>query len=127
MPSQTYSIALPLADTRGLSPQRYRVAVVVDRTDDKPLSAKDVQAIEAALASLTKAIPAPAEKDAHAAALAKLEAAGRGSRKASKPAQKPARAPAKTSPSKAPSKATGKGRKTGKAPARKAARRPAGG
>jgi hypothetical protein len=127
MPSQTYSIALPLADTRGLSPQRYRVAVVVDRTDDKPLSAKDVQAIEAALAGLTKATPAPAEKDAHAAALAAVEAAGRGSRKASKPAPKPARAASKGGASKAPSKPTKATRKASKTTARKAARRPAGG
>ena len=103
-----YSLALPLADAHGLS-SRYRVAVVVDRTDDKPLTAKDVAAIEAALADLTRAEPEPTEKDVHATALAAVEAAGRASKGKGKPAKA---APARP-------------RRASKAPARKAAKRPA--
>ena len=103
-----YSLALPLADAHGLS-SRYRVAVVVDRTDDKPLTAKDVAAIEAALADLTRAEPEPTEKDVHATALAAVEAAGRASTKGK---GKPAKA------------APARPRRASKAPARKAARRP---
>lgn len=86
-----YSYSVAVADTRGLDPQQFRVTLLVDREDGKPLSKTDREAIAAAFAE------APAEAPpARTKAPAPKPAAGK-TRKPSKPAgpRKAARRPAR--------------------------------
>jgi hypothetical protein len=90
-----YSYSVAVADTRGLDPQQFRVTLLVDREDGKPLSKTDREAIAAAFAEASKEAPADAPP-ARTKAPAPKPAAGK-TRKPSKPAgpRKAARRPAR--------------------------------
>jgi hypothetical protein len=90
-----YSYSVAVADTRGLDPQQFRVTLLVDREDGKPLSKTDREAIAAAFADAAKEAPAEAPP-ARTKAASPKPAAGK-TRKPSKPAgpRKAARRPAR--------------------------------
>jgi hypothetical protein len=52
-----YSYSVTVADTRGLDPQQFRVTLLVDREDGKPLSKTDREAITAAFAEAPPEAP----------------------------------------------------------------------
>lgn len=88
--SPIYSYSVAVTDTRGLDPQQFRVTLLVDREDGKPLSKTDRETIAAAFAE------APAEAPPARAKPAAPKPAGK-TRKPAKPAgpRKAARRPAR--------------------------------
>jgi hypothetical protein len=72
MTAPTYAYSALVAPARGLDPSRYRVTVLVQRTDDKPLTAADLRAAEAAYPQ-----PAPRRKTAPKRAAARMGAVKR--------------------------------------------------